>query len=70
MQDDTKGGRSLGDAQPLTRGLTNGTVLDNRLGVHEMVNGVLQFRMIDGKMSGQERRDMQQNLNAEQRIFP
>ena len=70
MQDDTKGGRSLGDAQPLTKGLTNGTVLENRLGVHEMVNGVLQFRMIDGKMTGQERRDMQQNLNAEQRIFP
>jgi RHS repeat-associated protein len=70
MQDDTKGGRSLGDAQALTKGLTNGTVLDNRLGVHEMVNGVLQFRMSHGKMTGQERRDMQQNLNAEQRIFP
>ncbi|MEP6787797.1 MAG: RHS repeat-associated core domain-containing protein [Acidobacteriota bacterium] len=70
MQDDTQRGRSLGDSQPLTKGLTNGTVLGNRLGVHEAVGGVLQFRMIDGKMNSQERRDMQQNLNDEQRIFP
>lgn len=70
MQDDPQRGRSLGDSQPLTKGLTNGTVLGNRLGVHEVVNGTLQFRMIDGTMTSQERRDMQQNLNDEQRIFP
>jgi hypothetical protein len=70
MQDDTRGGRSLGDAQPLTKGLTNGTVLDNRLGVHEAVNGVLQFRMVDGRMTSTERRDIQRSLNQEQRIFP
>lgn len=70
MQHDTRGGRSLEDAQPLRRGLTNGTVLENRLGVHEVVNGVLQFRMVDERMTSQERRDMQQNLNQEQRIFP
>jgi hypothetical protein len=70
MQDDTQRGRSLGDSQPLTRGLTNGTVMGNRLGVHEAVGGVLQFRMIDGKMTSQERRDIQRNLNDEQRIFP
>ena len=70
MQDDPQRGRSLGDSQPLTKGLTNGTVLGNRLGVHEVVNGTLQFRMIDGTMTSQERRDMQRNLNDEQRIFP
>lgn len=70
MQDDPQRGRSLGDSQPLTKGLTNGTVLGNRLGVHEAVGGVLQFRMIDGTMTSQERRDMQRNLNDEQRIFP
>ena len=35
MQDDTNHGRSLGDAQPVSKGLTNGTVMGDRLGVHE-----------------------------------
>jgi RHS repeat-associated protein len=70
MQDNTQRGRGLGDAQSLTRGLPMGTVLERRLGVHEVVNGVLQFRMIDGRMTRTERRDIQQNLNQEQRIFP
>lgn len=70
VQDDPQGGRSLGDSQSLTRGLTNGVVIGNRLGVHENVNGTLQFRMIDGTMTRQEQRDMQRNLDDKQRIFP
>jgi hypothetical protein len=59
----------LGDAAPLTRGLTNGTVLDGRIGVHEIVDGRLQFRMIKGTMTERERKSIQQNLNIEQRGF-
>lgn len=70
MQDDTNRGRSLGDAQPVSKGLTTGTVMGDRLGVHEQVNGTVQFRMIDGKMSSQEQRDMQQNLNDQQKLLP
>jgi hypothetical protein len=69
MQDDTSHGRGLGDAQPLSKGLTNGTVMGDRLGVHEIVNGQVQFRMIDGKMTSQEQRDMQQNLNDQQKLL-
>jgi hypothetical protein len=66
MQDDPQQGRSLGDAQPLKFGLTNGTVMGDRLGVHEEVNGELQFRMIDGQLTPEEEYDIQQNLNIEQ----
>ena len=69
MQDDTDHGRSLGDAQPLSKGLTNGTVMGDRLGVHEIANGQVQFRMIDGRMTSQEQRDMQQNLNDQQKLL-
>ena len=69
MQDDTDHGRSLGDAQPLTKGLTNGTVMDNRLGVHEEADGVAQFRMIDGKMTPVEEKGIQQNLNDQQKLL-
>lgn len=69
MQDSTNRGRSLGDAQPITKGLTNGTVMDNRLGVHEEIKGVVQFRMIDGKMTPVEQKDIQQNLNDQQNLL-
>ena len=69
MQDSTNRGRSLGDAQPIPKGLTNRTVMGNRLGVHEEVNGVVQFRMIDGKMTPVEQKDIQQNLNDQQSLL-
>jgi hypothetical protein len=69
MQDDTNHGRGLGDAQPVSKGLTNGTVMGDRLGVHEQVNGTVQFRMIDGKMTPQEQKDIQQNLNIQQKLL-
>ncbi|MDR0779078.1 MAG: hypothetical protein LBF16_00060, partial [Pseudomonadales bacterium] len=58
-----------GDAQPLSKGLTNGTVMGDRLGVHEISNGTVQFRMIDGKMTPQEQRGMQRNLNDQQKLL-
>ena len=69
VQDDTNKGRSLGDAQPLTHGLTNGTVMGDRLGVHEEVGGKVQFRMIDGKMTPTEQKDMQKNLDDQQKLL-
>jgi hypothetical protein len=69
LQDSTNRGRSLGDAQPIAKGLTNGTVMGNRLGVHEEVKGVVQFRMIDGKMTAVEQKDIQQNLNDQQNLL-
>jgi hypothetical protein len=50
--------------------MTNGTVTpDGRLGVHEMVSGKLQFRMIDGILTKTEMNQIQQNLNTEQKLF-
>jgi hypothetical protein len=69
VQDDTNHGRSLGDAQPITKGLTNGTVIGDRLGVHEQAGGVVQFRMIDGKMTPTEQKDIQQNLDDQQKLL-
>jgi hypothetical protein len=69
VQDDTNHGRGLGDAQPLTHGLTNGTVMGDRLGVHEQAGGVVQFRMINGKMTPTEQKDIQQNLDDQQKLL-
>lgn len=62
MQDHNKNNRSntpLGDSQSLTKGKTNGTAYEDRLGVHELVNGRDTFRMIDGTMTKTEMIDMQ-----------
>lgn len=68
--DDTEGGTKLGDSQPLITGRTNGTVTpDGRVGVHELVNGRLQFRMIDGKMTPSEQEKIERNLSAEQKLW-
>jgi RHS repeat-associated protein len=42
---------------------------DNRVGVRELVGGRLQFRMVEGTMSLEERRAVQQDLNREQGMF-
>jgi uncharacterized protein RhaS with RHS repeats len=64
--DDTRG---LGDAQPLTQGLPNVTVSEGRSGARELVGGRLQFRMLSGTMTGRERRQLQRNLNRQQKTF-
>jgi RHS repeat-associated protein len=64
--DDSKG---LGDSQPLTKGLPNYTVYGTRVGVHEIVNGQLQFRMVSGTMSAHESLELQQHLNNQQQYF-
>ena len=61
----------LGDAQPLQAGKPNITVSPdgNREGVHEIENGVLQFRMTRGSMTSEEIEDIQNNLNRQQQII-
>lgn len=62
-------GRGLGDTQPLKGGLTNHTIHGTRTGVHEIVEGRLQFRMTEGRMSSSEQRQLQENLNRQQEEF-
>ena len=61
----------LGDAQPLTVGKPNITVSAdaNREGVHEIENGVVQFRMIRGSMTGKEVKDIQISLDRQQQLI-
>lgn len=57
------------DAAPLKAGLLNAVVSDDRIGVYEIVNGRLRFRMLEGRMESAERRDQQEMLNKQQLDF-
>jgi len=62
----------VGDAGPLARnGIPVGTVSSDgkRVGVHEVINGKLQFRMIRGTMTLYEQTHMQDNVNSQQELF-
>ena len=61
--------RGIGDAGPLKSGLPNGVVSEGRVGVTEIVNGRLQFRMIDGTMTPREIREVQRNMDRQQNYF-
>jgi RHS repeat-associated protein len=63
------GVQSPADASPLKQNLPNGVVTLGRVGVTEIVNGRLQFRMLEGKMTSRESRDQQQNLDSQQPQF-
>lgn len=58
---------SPGDAGPLKSGLPNGVVSEGRVGVTEILNGRLQFRMLDGKMTRHETQALQKSLDKQQR---
>lgn len=61
----------IGDAGPLREGLPNGAVSSDgiRVGVTELVNGRLQFRMVKGRMTDEEIRMKRSNLSAQQELF-
>jgi RHS repeat-associated protein len=63
----TDGVVSPGDAGPLKQGLPNGVVSEGRVGVTEIVDGRLQFRMLDGRMTDGESRRLQRSLDLQQR---
>jgi len=63
---------SIGDAGPLlTHELPNATVSfdSRRIGVTEISNGRVHFRMIKGRMTQTEIRAKQNNVNTQQRFF-
>lgn len=57
------------DAAPLQLGLPNGVVSHDRVGVTEIVNGQLQFRMLDGRMTPTEQKEQQKWLDVQQSQF-
>jgi len=63
--------KNIGDAQPLEQGLPNVTVSPdgNRVGVHEIENGVVQFRMLRGSMTPTEVHDIKANLKFQQQML-
>ena len=63
--------RGAGDTQSLTlkHPIPNYTVSQGRVGVHEVVGGRAQFRMVDGQLSPSEQKQIQQNLDREQQEF-
>ena len=64
-------GASRGDTQSLSlrNPITTTTTSEGRQGVHEIVGGRLQFRMIEGTMTPHEQEQMQENLNNQQELF-
>lgn len=60
---------SPADASPLKSNLPNGVVSTGRVGVTEMIQGRLQFRMLEGKMSQHEAKEQQRNLDRQQGQF-
>ena len=44
-------------------------MLGDRIGVHEIVNGIVQNRMISGTMTKNEMEDFQKNLDSEQTLI-
>lgn len=57
---------SPADARPLAQGLPNGVVSEGRVGVTELVNGRLQFQMLEGRMSVHESDALQKSLDKQQ----
>lgn len=60
---------SPADAGPLRQGLPNGVVSTGRVGVSELVDGRLQFRMLEGRMSPHEFKELQKSLDKQQGQF-
>jgi hypothetical protein len=60
-----------GDAQTLLTSTPrpNFTVYEGRIGVHEVVGGVVTFTMVQGSMTSHERTEIQRNLDKQQRFF-
>lgn len=70
LLDDPADTGGLGDAQPLTQGLANVTVLGSVVGVRELNAGVLQFTILSdplGSVNNQQLKDLGYNLDQEQK---
>ena len=62
----TKGLQSDGDSDPLRSNLPNAAEYGGRVAAWEIVEGRLQVRMLDGKMTRDEHDDLQHDLDRQQ----
>jgi RHS repeat-associated protein len=71
MDTDPQANGGWGDSQPLGLSVPRPSYVihGDRVGVRELVNGQLRFRMISGTLTLDERRQVQGDLNREQRMF-
>ena len=69
MVDAPKLNGGYGDTQSLKAGIPTATVSQGQVGWHEINNGQLQFSYPQGAMSGGQERQIQRNLNNEQKLF-
>ena len=67
--DDLNAGAGYGDTQSLEQGKPMYTVEGNRVGVHDAPGGQLRFEMLNGRMTPDETRAIQRNLNEQQKLF-
>jgi hypothetical protein len=61
-----------GDVDSLTKAVPAPTVTvlgKARVGVHELINGQFQFRMLQGTMTREEARQIQENMNRQQERY-
>lgn len=69
MVDNPTPDHPYGDSQPLKGGMPNATASHGQIGWHEIVNGKLQFTFPGGALTQGQAKEMQDNLNDEQRLF-
>lgn len=69
MVDEPKLNGGYGDTQSLKAGIPTATVSQGQVGWHEINNGQLQFSYPQGAMTGGQEKQIQRNLNNEQKLF-
>jgi hypothetical protein len=69
MVDAPKLNGGYGDTQSLKVGIPTATVSQGQVGWHEISNGQLQFSYPQGGMNGGQEKQIQRNLNNEQKLF-
>ncbi len=69
MVDAPKLNGGYGDTQALRSGMPTATVSQGQVGWHEINNGQLQFSYSQGAMTNGQERQIQRNLNQEQKLF-
>lgn len=69
MVDAPKLNGGYGDTQSLKAGIPTATVSQGQVGWHEINSGQLQFSYPHGAMNGGQEKQIQRNLNNEQKLF-
>lgn len=69
MVDAPKLNGGYGDTQSLKAGIPTATISQGQVGWHEINNGQLQFSYPQGAVNGGQEKQLQRNLNNEQKLF-